>query len=139
MTEAIEDWTRLCNLLDDDPEFAPAVLDAIEAGDDPWDALIDALDDAGALAYLDLGDTGAELADALPALPRVFRTGVDLDEVGDVDDLTAAVTRANELLAPHGLHLVHLADPEDEDAYPLVAVPAANVDDIAALIDRLTL
>ncbi|WP_194421463.1 DUF6630 family protein [Microbacterium abyssi] len=137
MTDTIEDWTRLCNLLDEDPEFAPAVLDAVEAGDDPWDALIDALDDAGALAYLDLGDTGVELAEALPALPRVFRTGVDVDEVGDVDDLTAAVNRANELLGAHGLHLVHIEDPEDEDAYPLVAVTAADVDEIANLISRL--
>ena len=133
-----EDWTRLCNLLDDDPEFAPAVLDAVEAGDDPWDALIDALDDAGSLAYLDLGDTGVELADALPALPRVFRTGADVDAVGDVDDLTAAVAKAKEILAPHRLSLVHIEDPEDEDAYPLVAVPVANVDEIATLIERLT-
>lgn len=138
MTELIDDWTRLCNLLDDDPEFAPAVLDAIEAGDDPWEALIDALDEAGALAYLDLGDTGAELADALPPIPRIFRTGADVDAVGDVDDLTAAVAKANEILAPHTLSLVHIEDPDDEDAYPLVAVPTANVDEIHGLIARLS-
>ncbi|WP_404474707.1 hypothetical protein [Microbacterium aerolatum] len=137
MTNVIEDWTRLCALLDDDPELAPAVLDAVEGGEEPWEALIDALDDSGALAYLDLGDTGAELADALPALPRVFRTGADVDEVGDIDDLTGAVARANELLASHGLHLFHIEDPEDEDAYPLVAVPAADVDEIASLTSRL--
>ncbi|HWK79106.1 DUF6630 family protein [Microbacterium sp.] len=134
----IEDWTRLCGLLDDDPELAPAVRDAIEHGDDSWDALIDALDDAGALAYLDRGDTGVELVDALAALPRVFRADVELDEVGDVDDLDAAIAKANELLASHLLRLIHIEDPEDEDAHPLVAVLAANVDEIQALIGRLT-
>ena len=133
----IDDWTRLCGLLDDDPELAPAVRDAAEHDEDPWDALIDALDDAGALAYLDRGDTGVELADALAALPRVFRADVELDEVGDVDDLDAAIAKANELLAPRLLRLVHIADPEDEDAHPLVAVPAANVDEIHALIGSL--
>ncbi|MGO1801458.1 MAG: DUF6630 family protein [Microbacteriaceae bacterium] len=134
----IDDWTRLCNLLDDDPEFAPAVLDAIEAGDEPWDALIDALDDAGGLAYLDRGDTGDELADALPALPRVFRTGVEFDEVGDIGALGDAIRRADELLAPHGLGLLHIEDPEDEDAHPLVAIPTTDVDEIVALIARLS-
>lgn len=134
---AIDDWTRLCNLLDDDPEFAPAVLDAVEAGDDPWDALIDALDNAGALAYLDRGDTGEELADALPALPRVFRTLVEFDEVGDIGSLDGAISRAGELLAPHGLDLIHIEDPEDEDAYPLVAVPTATVGEIQTLITKL--
>jgi hypothetical protein len=132
-----DDWTRLCDLLDDDPELAPAVRDAVDHGDDPWDALIDALDDAGALAYLDRGDTGVELADALAALPRVFRAYVELDEVGDVDGLDAAIAKANELLAPHLLRLVHIDDPEDDDAHPLVAVPTANVDEVQALIGRL--
>lgn len=133
----IDDWTRLCDLLDDDPEFAPAVLDAVEARDDPWDALIDALDDAGALAYLDSEDTGVEVADALPALPRVFRSGVDLDEVGDIEDLHDAVAKANRLLAPHSLRLIHIEDPENEDAYPLIAVPTTHVDEIQKLISRL--
>ena len=134
---AMDDWTRLCNLLDDDPEFAPAVLDAVEAGDEPWDALIDALDDAGALAYLDRDDTGVQVADALPALPRVFRAGVELDEVGDIDDLQDAVAKANQLLAPHTLRLIHIDDPENEDAFPLVAVPTTNVDEIERLIANL--
>lgn len=137
MTGTIDDWTRLCNLLDDDPEFAPAVLDAVEAGDGPWDALIDALDDAGALAYLDRSDTGVELADALAGLPRVFRADVDLDAVGDVDDLDDAIAKADQLLASHLLHLVHIEDPEDEDAHPLVAVSNANVDEIGTLIAKL--
>lgn len=134
----IDDWTRLCALLDDDPDFAPAVLDAIEAGDDPWSALIDALDDAGALAYLDRDDTGAELVDALAALPRVFRADIELDEAGDVDDLDAAIAKANELLASRLLRLVHVEDPEDEDAHPLVAVPTSNVDEIQTLLGRLS-
>jgi len=137
MPETMDDWTRLCNLLDDDAEFAPAVLDAIEGGEAPWDALIGGLDDAGAVAYLDKSDTGAELAEALPALPRIFRTGVDLDEVGDVTDLDAAIARADEIITSGGLQLIHISDPEDEDAYPLVAVQTANVDEIRELIRKL--
>jgi len=133
----MDDWTRLCNLLDDDPEFAPAVLDAVEAGDEPWDALIDALDDAGALAYLDSDDSGIQVADALPALPRIFRSGIELDEVGDIDDLQDAVAKANHLLAPHALRLIHIEDPENEDAFPLIAVPTAHVDEIQRLISDL--
>ncbi|MGM7698130.1 DUF6630 family protein [Microbacterium sp. A84] len=132
----IEDWARLCALLDDDPELEPAVRQAVADETDAWQVLIDGLDEAGALAYLDGKDTGIELADALPALPRIFRTGVDVDEVGDVDgELSAAVVRADELLNPHGLRLVYLD--EDTDAYPLVAVPTANVDEIIALSERL--
>lgn len=137
MTEAIDDWTRLCTLIDDDPELAPSALDAIEAGEGPWEALIGGLDDSGALAYLDRSDTGAELAEALPALPRVVRTGIDLDTVGDIDDLDAAIEKANELLAPHSIHLIHIEDPEDEEAYPLIAVPTGNVDEIRGLIAKL--
>lgn len=127
---------RLCALLDDDPELAPAVRDAMD--DDPWAALIDGLDDAGSLAYLDISDSGVELADALAALPRVFRAQVDLDEVGDVDEsLPAVIARAEEILAPHTLRLVHLPDPEDDEAHPLVAVSASDVDEIRTLIGRL--
>ncbi|WP_417509944.1 hypothetical protein [Microbacterium sp.] len=137
MTNTFDDWTRLCNLLDEDPEVTPAALEAVEAGESPWDALIEALDDSGALAYLDKSDTGAELADALPALPRIVRTGIDLEEVADIGDLSAAIISANELLAAHGLTLIYLADPEDEDAHPLVAVPTADLDEINALIEKL--
>lgn len=137
MTKLIDDWVRLCNLLDDDPEFAPAVVDAVEAGDDPWDALIDALDDAGALAYLDVGDTGAELVDAVSGLPRVFRADIELDKVSDVDDLDEAIAQANVIFASHLLRLIHIEDPEDADAHPLVAAASANVDEIHSLIAKL--
>ena len=137
MTATIEDWTGLCHLLDDDPELEPAVRGAAEAGDAPWTALIDGLDDAGALAYLDESDSGVELADALPPLPRIVRTGVDVDVVGDVDDLTAAIVRADEILAPYGLQVVCLHDEEDPGAYPLLVVPDANVDEILDLAAAL--
>ena len=129
----IDDWTRLCALIDDDPELAPGVREAID--DDPWGALIDGLDECGALAYLDWKDGGMQLADALPQLPRVFRTGADLDEVGDVDALEAAIVRADEFLAPHGLRIIRLE--EDSDAHPLVVVPTANVAEIVELAAKL--
>jgi len=152
-----DDWTRLCGLLDDDPEIPGPVLQAlsdpegyfaehqqqqldrgIESADeiDPWLVMIDGLDDAGALAYLDWKDSGVELADALAGLPKVIRTGVDTDPIGDVEgDLEAAIARADELLATQGLRLVYLD--EDSDAYPLVAVPSENVDEIIAVAERL--
>lgn len=132
----MNDWTRLCALLDDDPELLPAVRLAATNDDDPWTALIDGLDEAGALAYLDWKDTGVQLADALPPLPRVFATGVDLDEVGDVEGaLTAAIIRADSILAPHELRIIYLD--EDSDAYPLVVVPMKSVDEIIEIVTRL--
>lgn len=130
-----DDWGRLCALLDDDPELVAAVRDALAAGDDPWGALIDGLDDAGALAYLEPSDTGMELADALAGVPRVFRTGLDLEVVGDIDELDAAIARAETLLAPHALRIVYLA--EDSDAVPLVVVPAAHAAEIVTLATGL--
>lgn len=133
------DWARLCELLDDDPALAPAVEEALAdpAGEsDPWLALIDGLDDAGALAYLDQQDSGVELSDALPQLPRVFRTGVDLDRVGDVEgDLPSAVVAADGILSAHDLRVVHLE--EEDDAYPLVVVPRANVTEVIDLASRV--
>ena len=81
------DWQRLCALLDDDEAVWEAVDAALEAGDDPWEALLDGLDEAGALAFLRSDDTGMELSDALAQLPRVFALQPDLDEVTDTDDL----------------------------------------------------
>jgi hypothetical protein len=128
-----EDWARLCRMLDDDPQLVAAVS---QAADDPWSVMIDGLDDAGALAYLEPGDTGAQLADALAGLPRIFATAVDLDSIGDVDsDLTTAVAVANEMLDEHGLALVYLE--EEPDAYPLVAVAADDAEEIVALAGRL--
>lgn len=135
MTDSTATWARLCALIDDDPDLAPLVLDADE--DDRWEALFDGLDDAGSLAYLEQDDTGMELADALPALPRIFGTGVELDAVGDIDDLNAAIARADEFLAPHGLRLLYLdedaGDDEDDQAFPLIAVPLGSADEIIAL------
>ncbi|MGO1410973.1 MULTISPECIES: DUF6630 family protein [unclassified Microbacterium] len=151
------DWTRLCQLLDDDQELLEAV--ELAAGDpdafleahgdvlkelgittasqiDPWLAMIDALDDAGALAYLERDDAGEELADALAGLPRVVGADVELDEVSDVEDsLVTAVEVADRLLAPHGLRVVYL-DEGTEDV-PLVVVPLANTDEINRVAARL--
>lgn len=135
-TDGMDEWTRLCALLDDDPELAPSVRRSVRDGDDAWAALIDGLDDAGALAYLEENDTGVELADALPQVPRVFAAGVEVDEVADVDGaLTAAIVRADGILASHDLRIVYLE--EDSDAYPLVVVPIANVAEILEIAARL--
>lgn len=156
MTEA-DVWTRLARLLDDDPQLVASVglaaadpaayfsaheRDLVDRGIgepedvDPWLVAIDGLDEAGALAYMDWKDTGVELVDALAGLARVARAGIDLETVADVDgDLTAAVTAADALLAPHGLRLVYLE--EDSDAYPLVVVPAADAEAIVDLATRL--
>ncbi len=133
----LAEWLRLCALLDDDAELAATVkAEAAREQGDPWAALIDALDDAGALAYMQWDDSGVELADALAQLPRVFRSGADLDEVGDVDgDLAAGIVRADEILAGHGLRVVHLD--EGTDACPLVVVPLAHVAGILAAVDAL--
>lgn len=156
MTTTADDWARLCGLLDDDAGLAADVRLAAEDPEeylrrheerlddrgiespgeiDPWLALIDALDDVGALAYLDWKDTGAELAEALAGVPRVFRAGVDLDTVEDVDGLDDAITHADRLLAGSGLRIVYLE--EDADAYPLVVVPMASSEQIVALAGRL--
>lgn len=128
-TERSIDWKRLCALIDDDPQI---VVDVAKAKPrDKWGALIDGLDDAGALAYLDVEDTGIEVAEALAEVPRVLRLGVDLDTVGDIDGLDDAVRAVEQVLAPHALRIVYL--PEDADAFPLVVVPADNVEEILAL------
>jgi hypothetical protein len=151
-------WERLCTLIDDDPEIWPSVQEALHGGadddheeghsdhdpqadtdesgveeddgaDEAWGALIDALDDCGALAYLHADDTAMELADALAGVPRVVRIGLDTDEIGDVDgDVPTASAAADALLAPAGLALVFLE--EDSDAYPLVVVPRESVTEI---------
>ncbi|UNK69834.1 hypothetical protein [Microbacterium sp. H1-D42] len=127
------DWARLCELLDDDPELGPGVERSLDA--DPWIALIDGLDDAGALAYLESTDSGVELADALAQLPRVFRAGAELDSVGDVDgELATAIAVADGILSRHDLRIVRLE--EDEDACPLVVVPHSHVAEIVALAAR---
>ncbi|NYF12868.1 hypothetical protein HDC34_001162 [Pseudoclavibacter sp. JAI123] len=156
MTDYIA-WERLCTLIDDDPEIWPSVQEVLHVGadddreeddgddhqadtdesgveeddgaDEAWGALIDALDDCGALAYLHADDTAMELADALAGVPRVVRIGLDTDEIGDVDgDVPTASAAADALLAPAGLALVFLE--EDSDAYPLVVVPRESVTEI---------
>lgn len=151
-------WERLCTLIDDDPEIWPSVQQALQGETDgesededggggdqedtdesgveeddgageAWAALIDALDDCGALAYLHTDDTAMELADALAGVPRVVHLGLDTDEVGDIDgDVPTASAAADALLAPSGLALVFLE--EDSDAYPLVVVPRESVTEI---------
>lgn len=140
-TSSASDWLTLTGLIDPDSELADAVLHAVHAraaGDnaDPWAALIDGLDDAGVLAYMAQDDSGEELADALAGVPRVFRAGVDLDEVGDIEGtLTEAIARADELLAPHDLRIVYL-DERTEDR-PLVVVPLHSAEDIVRRVSAL--
>lgn len=136
MDEAADRWERLCALLDDDELLRAGVRESLEAGEDPWEALLGGLDDAGALAYLDEGDTGMELTDALVQLPRVFRLQPDLDEVTDTDDLGEAIAAADRALAEHGHRLLRLEEP-DTDAHALVVVPAEAVTEILDLAERL--
>lgn len=156
MSTTVNDWARLCELLDDDAEFATDVRLAtddpeeyfrrhegrlsergIESADeiDPWLAVIDGLYDAGALAYLDWKDTGAELAQALAGVPRMVRAGINLEAVEDTDDLEDAVRHTDRLLAGSGLRVVYLD--EDSDAYPLVVVPATHAEEIIGISARL--
>ena len=133
----IEDWVRLGALLEDDPEVGKAIRHAGRDGGDVRAALFDALDDAGALAYMEWSDSGVELADALAQVPRVFQTGADLDEVGDVaGGLTEAIARADGILSAHDLRTVYLD--EGSDACPLVVVASGDVEEITALAARLS-
>ena len=134
MTDAGE-WQRLCALLDEDESVQEAVQEALEAGDDPWEALLDGLDEAGALAYLQTDDTGMELSDALAQLPRVFALQPDLGEVTDTDELDEATAAADRILSAGGLRTVRLV--EEDDAWPVVVVPVSAVGEIRALISGL--
>ena len=122
------DWAQLCRLLDDDESLERAVQQAIAMGEDPWQALLDGLDDAGALAYLQADDTGMELTDALEQLPRVVQAHPDLGEATDTDDLVEATAVADRVLSEDRLGIVRLV--EDADAWPLVVVPLDRVDRI---------
>ena len=134
-TEAL--WDRLCSLLDDDEQLRPAVEAALEEPDgDPWDALLDGLDDAGALASLEAEDTGMELADALAQLPRVFRLQPDLGEVTDTDDLDEAIRAADRVLEEHG-HRIVILPSDDEDVHELVVVPQEAVGPILETAEAL--
>lgn len=131
-----EEWERLARLLDDDDEaVAVAVRQAVEQGDDPWAALLDGLDEAGALAYLQSGDTGMELTDALAQLPRVFAKQPDLDDATDTDDLAEATRIADAALAEHDLRIVRLV--EDDESWPLVVVPEGRVREILTAVTAL--
>lgn len=149
------DWTRLCTLLADDPELPrmvhlaaadpqafraaradPLLSDVSAAGAaepvDPWNALIDGLDVADALAYLDPDDSGAELSMALGGVARVWRSGADLEPVADITaGLEPAIRRAEEILAVFDLCLLQLE--EDTDACPLVVADIGHVEEIVAL------
>lgn len=130
-----EDWQRLCALIDDDDAVREAVDAALTTGEDPWEALLDGLDEAGALAFLRSDDTGMELSDALAQLPRVFALQPDLDEVTDTDDLVDATAAADRILASAGLRVVRLV--EEEDAWPIAVVPASGTEEIARLVTGL--
>ncbi len=132
-----DDWLRLASLLADDPDVAAAIGGA-GAGADLRDVLVDALDDGGALAYMEWSDSGPELAEALAQLPRVFRAGIDPDEVGDVGgSLEDAIVRADALLAPQALRVLYLD--EGSDACPLLVVAAADIPEIGDLAARVGL
>jgi len=134
MTDAGE-WQRLCALLDEDESVREAVEEALEAGDDHWEALLDGLDEAGALAYLQTEDTGMELSDALAQLPRVFDLQPELGEVTDTDELDDATAAADRILSAGGLRTIRLV--EEEDAWPVVVVPSGAVQEIVRLVDAL--
>lgn len=154
----VDDWVRLSELIDDDASLIESVRLAVEdptayfaqheddladqgvtsASDiDPWLILIGGLDEAGALAYLDTGDGAVELSDALTELPRLVEAEIELDEVADdIDaDLETAIAAADDLLEPHGLRILFLA--EDPEAFPLVVVARSHVEEILTLIARL--
>lgn len=148
-TDRTDDWERLCSLLEPDPEVWRSVQRTLDSGSldpdpDPWAALLDALDESGAIACLDTSDTGDLLVDAVTALPRIARaelaTGrdVDLRAVVDVDDLTAAIAAARDVLAAVGLDLLALDEGDgDEECLPLVAVARGDVAEITALVGSL--
>lgn len=126
-----DDWRRLCGLIDDDQAVWEAVEAALDGGGDAWEALLDGLDEAGALAYLQTEDTGMELTDALVQLPRVFATQPDLDTVTDTDDLAAATRLADRLVAMDDLRVIRLE--EEDDAWPLIVVPEDRAADVIRL------
>lgn len=146
------DWVRLSTLLDDDDLLPKAVAlaatDAVayfaeheevlkltgstSATDvNPWTALLDGLDDAGALAYLDANDTGMEVSEAMSELPRIKEIGADLTAISDIDDLDEAIAHVDAILAPHGLRVICLT--EDSDAYPLVVIPISHSAEVSQL------
>lgn len=134
----VHDGVRLAALIDDDPEVAGALRRAPQGDAELGAALLDALDDAGALAYMEWSDSGVELADALGQLPRIVRAGIDVDEVGDVDgSLEDAISRADALLIPRGMRLLYLD--EGTDACPLVVVAQRDVDEIVEIAGRIGL
>lgn len=134
----VHDGVRLAALIDDDPEVAGALRRAPQGDAELGAALLDALDDAGALAYMEWSDSGVELADALGQLPRIVRAGIDVDEVGDVDgSLEEAISRADALLIPRGMRLLYLD--EGTDACPLVVVAQRDVDEIVEIAGRIGL
>ena len=129
------DWMRLSALLDDDVAVRAAVDGALEGGGDPWEALLDGLDEAGALAYLQADDTGRELSDALAQRPRIFAAGPDLDPVTDTDELGVATGVADATLARAGLRLVRLV--EDDDSWPVVVLRQDDLAEVLAIAERL--
>ncbi|OYO01100.1 hypothetical protein B0O41_2975 [Propionibacteriaceae bacterium ES.041] len=98
--------------------------------------VVDALERAGELAYLDWKEPADEVVGKLARLPRVAGSGVDIpvlaDSDGEVEQVTAQV---NELLRPSGV-VVAVLD-EDSDAFPLVAVAADRADQVVELGQQL--
>ena len=98
--------------------------------------VVEALQDAGELAYLDWEEPADEVVGKLAGLPRVAQSGVDLAPLTDSEDSVEQVAaQANELLRPAGVVIVVLD--EDSDAFPLVAVPVDRADQVVALGQRL--
>lgn len=143
-------WDRFAALLTDDPGVAPqvrlAVADpagylaahedallqrGIEEADEVEGvvALVDALQGAGEVAYLDWKEEAGEVRAQVAGLPRVRAAGVALDAAGEgsVEQVARAISR---LLGPAGLVVVQVD--EGSDAYPLVAVPADRLPALVA-------
>lgn len=98
--------------------------------------VVEALQDAGELAYFDWKEPADEVIGKLKPLPRIAGSGVDLTPLADSEDSVEQVAaQANELLRPAGVVIVVLD--EDSDAFPLVAVPVDRADQVVALGQRL--
>lgn len=99
-------------------------------------AVVEALREAGELAYFDWNEPADEVVGKLARLPRVAQSGVDLEPLADAEDaLEEVAAQVNELLRPTGVVIVVLD--EDSDAFPLVAIPVDRADRVVALGQRL--
>lgn len=158
--EATEAWKALTEQLTDDEQARASVSLALDAparyfsehrqalrdrgieeadGLRPVIALVDALEGAGELAYLDWKSNPGTVVEELAGLPRLQRADVDLDPLLDLEgDLELALAHVNRLLKPADLAVIVID--EDSDAYPLVVIGRdrlSRVTDLAAEADAV--